>query len=106
MEFKRLLRMAISQLHSGRDPVFIALTRPQFIAGVNYGVFLTNVIFATDLFILFKSPLVFLFPIIIHLVFVRITHVEPRIFDILIARISHCCRVKNWAYWRCNSYRP
>ena len=31
---------------------------------------------------------------------------EPRFFDIWWTRLRHCPRVKNYWYWRVNSYRP
>jgi type IV secretion system protein VirB3 len=31
---------------------------------------------------------------------------EPRFFDLWIARVSRCPRVKNHKLWGCNSYRP
>ena len=31
---------------------------------------------------------------------------EPRFFDLWIAKVSRCPRVKNYAVWGCNSYQP
>jgi len=31
---------------------------------------------------------------------------EPRFFDLWLARISKCPRIKNYEIWGCNSYRP
>jgi type IV secretion system protein VirB3 len=31
---------------------------------------------------------------------------EPRVFDLWLARVSKCPRVKNYQVWGCNSYRP
>ena len=31
---------------------------------------------------------------------------EPRIFDLWLARMSKCPRVRNYRVWGCNSYRP
>jgi len=31
---------------------------------------------------------------------------EPRIFDLWLTRVIRCPRVKNFALWGCNSYRP
>ena len=30
---------------------------------------------------------------------------EPRIFDLWLVRASRCPRVRNYRFWRCNSYR-
>ena len=29
---------------------------------------------------------------------------EPRVFDLWIAKVSRCPRVRNWQRWGCNSY--
>jgi type IV secretion system protein VirB3 len=31
---------------------------------------------------------------------------DPRIFDLWLARVSKCPRIKNYRVWGCNSYRP
>jgi type IV secretion system protein VirB3 len=31
---------------------------------------------------------------------------EPRIFDLWLARVANCPRIKNHRVWGCNSYRP
>ncbi|MEY2926796.1 MAG: hypothetical protein RL367_1273, partial [Pseudomonadota bacterium] len=46
------------------------------------------------------------FALIVHGVGVVASVREPRIFDLWIARVSHCPRVGNYRFWRCNSYRP
>ena len=89
-----------------RDPVFVALTRPQMFAGVTYSYFIINGIVATELFLIFHSLWVLLAAVIIHLIGVVLSVREPRIFDLWLTRVRHCPRVRNHAIWRCNSYRP
>lgn len=89
-----------------RDPVFVALTRPQMFAGVTYSYFIVNGIVATELFLVFHSLWVLLAAVIIHLVGMVLSVREPRIFDLWLTRVRHCPRVRNHAIWRCNSYRP
>ncbi len=75
-----------------RDPLFVALTRPQMFAGVTYSYFVFNMVIATELFLVFHSAWVLALAVILHLAGVVLCVREPRIFDLWI--------------WRCNSYRP
>jgi type IV secretion system protein VirB3 len=89
-----------------RDVVFNALTRPQMFAGVTYSYFVLNAIITAELFLLTKSFWVLLASVIIHVAGYMACLKEPRIFDLWLIRITRAPRVKNWAVWRCNSYRP
>lgn len=89
-----------------RDPLFVALTRPQMFAGVTYSYFIVNAIVATEIFLVFRSAWVVAAALIVHLVGVVLCLGEPRFFDIWITRLRCCPRVRNYAIWRCNSYRP
>ena len=110
-----------------RDTLFVALTRPQMFAGVTYSFFVINGVLAAELFLIFKSLWVLAIALIIHGIGVIMCLREPassicgspgsaaarvcetmrsRIFDLWIARVSRCPRVRNYAIWRCNSYRP
>ena len=89
-----------------RDPLFVALTRPQMFAGVTYSYFVINAVMATELFLIFHSAWVLLAAVVIHLVGVVLCVREPRIFDLWLTRVGTCPRVRNHAIWRCNSYRP
>jgi type IV secretion system protein VirB3 len=92
------------QLH--RDTVFVALTRPQMFAGVTYNFFIANGIVAAELFLIFKSFWALGVALLIHLTGFVLCLREPRFFDLWITRVSRCPRVKNYAVWGCNSYRP
>jgi type IV secretion system protein VirB3 len=89
-----------------RDPVFGALTRPQMFAGVTYSYFVLNAVATAELFLLTKSFWAILAALVLHLAGYIACLKEPRIFDLWLARVSRCPRVKNWSVWRCNSYRP
>jgi type IV secretion system protein VirB3 len=88
-----------------RDPLFVALTRPQMFAGVTYSYFIANAVIATELFLIFRSLWALAAALVIHLAGVVLCLREPRFFDLWITRVSRCPRVKNHAIWRCNSYR-
>jgi type IV secretion system protein VirB3 len=87
------------------DPLFVALTRPQMFAGVTYSFFVINFVASTELFLVFKSAWVLLFAAIVHLVGFAACLREPRIFDIWLVRVTRCPRLRNFRFWRCNSYR-
>lgn len=89
-----------------REPVFVALTRPQMFAGVTYSYFIANAVVAAELFLIFKSFWALGVALVIHLVGVMLCLREPRFFDLWITRVSRCPRVKNHEAWGCNSYRP
>ncbi|WP_420607449.1 type IV secretion system protein VirB3 [Novosphingopyxis sp.] len=89
-----------------RDTLFVALTRPQMFAGVTYSFFVINGVLAAELFLIFKSLWVLAIALLIHGIGVIMCLREPRIFDLWIAKVSRCPRVRNHAIWRCNSYRP
>lgn len=89
-----------------RDTLFVALTRPQMFAGVTYSFFVINAVIAVELFLVFKSFWVLGIALAIHLAGMIACLRELRIVDLWLTRVRTCPRVKNHAYWRCNSYRP
>lgn len=88
-----------------RDPLFVALTRPQMFAGVTFSFFVINMVISTELFLIFRSVWVLLAALLVHVVGVLACLDEPRRFDLWLTRISYCPRIKNYKWWRCNSYR-
>lgn len=90
--------------HLRRDTVFLALTRPQMFAGVTYTFFIANGIVAAELFLIFKSFWVMGIALLVHVIGALACLREPRFFDLWIARVSRCPRVKNYGLWGCNSY--
>ena len=89
-----------------RDPLFVALTRPQMFAGVTYSYFIANAVIATELFLIFRSIWALVVALVVHLVGVLLCLREPRFFDLWLTRVGRCPRVRNHKIWRCNSYRP
>lgn len=89
-----------------RDPLFVALTRPQMFAGVTYSFFIANLIIAAELFLIFRSAWVLAAAICVHATGVLLCLKEPRVFDLWVARVANCPRIKNHRVWGCNSYRP
>ena len=75
------------------------------LGGVTYSFVILNVILTTELFLIFKSPLVLLVAVLLHAIGWLACLREPRIFDIWLVKISKCPRVRTWSIWRCNSYR-
>nr|WP_221227585.1 VirB3 family type IV secretion system protein [Stakelama sediminis] len=75
-------------------------------AGVTYSYFVANAVVATELFLIFRSIWVLAIAGIIHLAGMVLCVREPRFFDLWLTRVGRCPRVKNYAIWQCNSYRP
>lgn len=87
-----------------REPLFVALTRPQTFAGVTYNVFVVNAIICAELFLIFRSAWVLPLALLFHGIAMLASRREPRIFDLWLTRVSRCPRVRNYSLWRCNSY--
>ncbi len=88
-----------------RDTVFVALSRPQMLAGVTYGYAIGNAILITELFLLFRSAWVLPIGLVLHGVGVAACLRDARIFDLWLVKVRHCPRIRNHRLWRCNSYR-
>jgi type IV secretion system protein VirB3 len=89
-----------------RDLLFVALTRPQMLLGVTYGYAVGNAIVTTELFLIFKSGWVLLGAVALHGIGYLACLTEPRIFDLWLTKVRRCPRIRNYRFWRCNSYRP
>ena len=88
------------------DPIFSALTRPQMIAGVTYSYAVFNLILTLEAFLITRSFWAFAFAAVVHLVGYVGCVREPRFFDLWVTRLSRCPRVRNFWFWRSNTYRP
>ncbi len=75
-------------------------------AGVTYSYFILNAVLATELLLIFHSLWALVLAVVVHLVGVLLCLREPRFFDLWLVRVGRCPRVRNYAIWRCNSYRP
>lgn len=89
-----------------RDPVFTALTRPQMVLGVTYGLVVVNAVACAELFVLFKAFWVLGAAAVFHAFAWVACRDEPHIFDIWRVRAAKCRRSRAWRLWRCNAYRP
>lgn len=89
-----------------REPVFVALTRPQMFAGVTYTFFIINALISMEAFLITRSFWVILFAVILHGLGGVACLQEPRIFDLWILRVRRCPRLANFKHWQCNSYAP
>ena len=87
-----------------RHRVHRALTRPQMFAGVTYNYFIINAMVTTELFLITGSFWALPAALIIHGIGYFACLREPRIFDLLITKVSKCPRVRNYKHWGCNSY--
>lgn len=89
-----------------REPVFTALTRPQMFAGVTYNFFIINALVTMELFLVTKSFWVILVALALHGFGTVACLAEPRTFDLWLLRARRSPRLRSFAAWRCNSYRP
>jgi type IV secretion system protein VirB3 len=89
-----------------RDTLFVALTRPQMLLGVNYSYAIANAILTTELFLIFKSPWVLLVAVVLHGIGWVACLRDPHIFNLWLVKLRRCPRVRNHRIWHCNSYRP
>ena len=87
-----------------RDPVFGALTRPQMFAGVTYNYFVLNAIITVEAFLVSKSFWSLGLALMLHVIGYLGCLREPRFFELWQVKVSRCPRVRNAAFWRCNSY--
>jgi type IV secretion system protein VirB3 len=91
---------------AARTPIFRALTQPQMFAGVTYSFFIINGVVTTEAFLITRSFWALAVALLAHAVGYLACLREPRIFDLWLTRVIRCPRVKNFALWGCNSYRP
>ena len=89
-----------------RDVVFTALTRPQMFAGVTYSFFVLNGVITAEAFLITKSPWALAVALVVHAAGYIACLREPRIFDLWLTKVSRHARVRNYALWGCNAYRP
>ncbi len=88
------------------DPLFRALARPQMVAGVTYPFFVLNGILAAELFIVFKTPLALLPPLLFHVVGYAAHLRDPYVMALWMIRLRRTPRVANYRLRRANVYRP
>ncbi len=89
-----------------KSPVFKALTQPQMFAGVTYNYFIINGTVTTIAFLMTRSFWTLGVALAMHVIGYLACLREPRIFDLWLTKVQHCPRVRNYRFWRCNSYHP
>ena len=89
-----------------RDPLFVALARPQMLFGVTYPFAVANAIITCELFLVFKSVWVIVFALLAHAAGWIACHRDPHIFDLWLVKVQRCPRIRNFKAWQCNSYQP
>lgn len=89
-----------------RDTLFTGLTRPQLLLGVPYGLVVVNGVIVTELFLVFKSPIVLLAGLLLHIAGWVATISDSHRFDVWLTKVRMAPRVPNFRAWKCNSYRP
>ena len=88
------------------DPVFSALTRPQMIGGVTYAYAVFNLVLTVEAFLISRSFWALALAAVVHAVGYVSCLREPRFFDLWMTKVRTCPRVRNFAFWQANSYRP
>jgi len=89
-----------------RHPLCHPLTQPQMFAGVTYNFFVINAAVTTEAFLITRSFWALALALGLHMAGYLACLREPRVFDLWLARVSRCPRVRNWHRWGCNSYAP
>lgn len=74
--------------------------------GVTYGFFIVNAVVTMELFLISRSFWVAGVALMLHLFATIACRREPRIFELWLLRARQAPRLRNYAYWRCNSYSP
>ena len=88
------------------DPIFSALARPQMIAGVTYSFAVFNLIVTIESFLITRSFWALGIAGVLHAVGYLGCLREPRFFDIWMTRLRSTPRIRNFWFWRSNSYAP
>ena len=88
------------------DPVFAALTRPQMIGGVTYSFMVLNLFATLEAFLITRSFWALGIAVGLHAVGYVGSVREPRFFDLWVTKLRTCPRVRNFGFWRGNSYGP
>lgn len=89
-----------------QDPVFVGLTRPTTMFGVQFEAFIVNFMFSTMVFLGTGNPLHILVMLPIHGLFYVISLKDPRIFSLVMMKVKSLGYCRNRVFWKANSYSP
>lgn len=86
------------------DPLFLALTRPSTLWGVTYSYFVINVMVVSIIFLTTKNLLTLFIVIPVHVIGYLMCLKDIRYFEILLGRVMKTPRIRNYRYWKSNTY--
>ncbi|MFK8039972.1 MAG: type IV secretion system protein VirB3 [Rickettsiaceae bacterium] len=89
-------------LHS--DPLFIGLTRPAMIFGVNLQFVVFNMLITIVSFIQLHHIFILVAGIMMHFVGYVLSFKDPRFMDIYVTKVTKCPFCKNYFFYGANSY--
>lgn len=88
------------------DPLFLALTRPSTLWGVTYSFFIINLMVTSLLFLTTKNLLMLFVFIPAHAIGYLMCLKDIRYFEIFFGKVTKTPRVRNFKYWKSNTYSP
>jgi len=88
------------------DPLFVGLTRPTMVLGVQFEAFVINGMLTAIVFLATGNPLWLLVGLPIHGIAYVISLNEPRQFSLLFLWLTSKSKCRNRGYWKVNSYSP
>ncbi len=88
------------------DPLFVGLTRPTMIFGVNFKLFFMNFFVGLLSYINAPGLKVIFIAVTLHLISYILCFKEPLILDLYLKKGEKCTKCKNKSYHGANSYDP
>lgn len=88
------------------DPLFVGLTRPTMVWGVQFEAFVLNFMLTTIVFLAIGNPLYMLIGFPVHGIAYAISLNEPRAFSLFFLWLIAKSKCRNRGYWKVNSYSP
>ena len=88
------------------DPLFVGLTRPTMVWGVQFEAFVINGMLTAIIFLATGNPLYLLIAGPLHGICYVISLNEPRQFSLLFLWLMSKSKCRNRGYWKVNSYSP
>ena len=76
------------------------------IGGVTYPYAVLNLVVTAEAFLISRSFWSLAIAVVLHAIGYVGSLREPRFFDLWVTRLRSCPRVRNFAFWGGNSYRP
>ncbi len=86
------------------DPLFVGLTRPTLLMGVNMKFAMINVMLCMMLYVMFTNLKFIFLLIFIHIIGYIFSFREPRFMELYIIKLSECNQCQTKGYYGANSY--